>query len=167
MPRTFPERGSDVREGELLITSDPIYMIGCSTWTTGWTSCLRQPDGQYRKGAVWWSQCPGTRLAALLSPHTMEIAGVERRKMRARAWVHTFRDGRQGYDRLYGNPDDQRALAAALKARGIVPVQTLPRGLRVVGHVVGGTRPYLDTLRAVRVTLRSPGRARKGIVLTT
>lgn len=163
--REIPDRGPDIVDGDLLITGDPVYMIGCSTWTTGWTSCLSQPSGQYRRGAAWWTRAPGTRLSALLSRREMTIGGVTRRMMRARAWVHTFRDGTMGYDRVYGEEGSRHELVQRLEARGIWSVASMPRGLRTVGHVAALRVPYLDRLKAVRVTIG--GEKRIAIVLQT
>jgi RNA-directed DNA polymerase len=162
IPKSFPDRSPDVVDGSLLITSDPVYILGCSTWTTGWTSCLRQPDGQYRRGAVWWTQAPGTRLAALLSIKDMEIAGVTRRQMRARTWVHTFRNGMQAHDRVYGDPESSVELVALLRSHGVLSLSDIPKGERTVGHVVGGKMPYLDNLHAVKMI---SGSRRKVVVL--
>ena len=136
---------------DIVITGDPVYMLGMSTLTTGWTSCMRHPNGQYRRGTVFWTLLPGTRVAALLSNSTTVVGGVERRTMRARTLVHTMRDGSVWHDRVYGNPGDTDVLINALHAQGILRVEKHTRlGTKVQGNVdaelLRGHRPHLDSL---------------------
>lgn len=164
---TIPDRGPDHIDGDFCITSDPVYILGCSTWTTGWTSCLAHPNGTHRKGSFWWCTAPGTRMAMLLSKKEKEIASVTRRVMRARAFVHTLRDGGIVYDRIYGDEQSKAELSQKLKEMGIVPVKSYAKGVKVVGHVLSGTKPYLDSLKHKKVSVTLNGRKRKAIVLTT
>lgn len=147
----LPDKGLDIDIGSCCtITTDPIYMLGMSTWTTGWTSCMSQPHGQYRQGVVYWMLLRGTRLACFLAEKTMVVAGVERRVMRARALVHTLRDGVMVYDRLYGNPGDKEILEARLIESGCISVAEARKshaGQAVVGHSPAASRPYMDSLR--------------------
>lgn len=129
-----------------IVTPDPVYMIGMSNWTTGWRSCMRHPDGQFRKGVPFWLFLRGTRIAALLSDKTMVVAGVERRVMRARALVHELRNGRKVYDRVYGNPADTKILVEQLRAAGYV--STAEAHGTVVGHAPARWRAYFDTLKS-------------------
>jgi len=138
------------------ITNDPAYFFGMSTFTTGWTSCMRQPDGQYAKGVVTWLMLPGTSVAVFLSKHTMTIGNVERRKMRARCLVHQLRDGTLVYDRLYGNPDDTPVLARKLEEAGYIPIRKAPSGVYVVGNVPANLpMPYCDNLKKETVRLKN------------
>lgn len=154
-----PAPGGDVADGDYIITRDPAYVLGMSTYTTGWTSCMHQPDGQYRQQVGLWAGLAGTSVAALLSEHAMTHAGITRRKMRARCLVHTFRDGSRAYDRAYGDAASITLLRTWLATRGIVPVAQIPRGARVVGNVpVQECRQcWFDSLRARR--MRDRGRA--------
>ncbi|MCL6557263.1 MAG: reverse transcriptase family protein [Firmicutes bacterium] len=137
------------------ITNDPAYFMGMSTFTTGWTSCMKQNGGEYRKGVMAWLALPGTSVAVFLSSNTMTVHGVTRRKMRARCLVHKLEDGRMAYDKLYGNPEDRLVLAGKLEAAEMIPVERIPRGHKIVGHIpVNMSRPYLDNLRAIK-TIKS------------
>lgn len=153
-------------DGDFMLTGDPVYIIGCSTWTTGWTSCLSHPSGKYRKGSIFWAKSKGTEMAALLSSSVKEINGVVRRKMRARAFVHTFRDGTKAYDRIYGEEGSKQELENKLKSIGIVSVTTLPSGLKTLGNVkYCKPVPYLDNLKYLKVTIKDT--KHKAVVLTT
>ncbi len=151
VPRRFPAR-QEVRDGDFILTGDPAYVLGMSTYTTGWTSCMRQPDGQYRMGVVHWLQLEGTRVAALLSDRTETYAGVARRLMRARCLVHALRNGVLVYDRLYGDPSSAETLRAWLVTLGAMSVNEARENggeVRVVGNVPRGrAKPYMDSLRA-------------------
>ncbi len=143
------------------ITNDPAYFLGMSTFTTGWTSCMAQPSGQYRKSVVGWLALPGTSIACLLSKKTKAIAGVERRQMRARCLVHQMRDGARYYDRLYGNPNDTPILVKKLETIGIRPIQEA-EGKEVVGYIPATMlKPYLDNLKSKIVQMKSGKEMRK------
>ncbi len=137
--------------GDCIITTDPAYFLGMSTFTSGWTSCMRQPDGQYRKGVWFWLALPGTSIAAYRSAKTGLHGGIERRVMRARALVHILRDGTRVYDRLYGASGDTGHLRERLEVAGFVQVAKAGSGARVMGHVDArvGRHPYFDSLRQV------------------
>jgi RNA-directed DNA polymerase len=127
--------GGEVAEGDFIMTRDPAYVLGMSTYTTGWTSCMAQPRGQYRQQVGLWAGLAGTSVAALLSQHEMTHAGITRRKMRARCLVHTFRDGSRGYDRAYGDSASIALLQTWLRTRGILSVSQIRPHARVVGNV--------------------------------
>jgi hypothetical protein len=143
------------REGDFVVTRDPAYILGCSTFTTGWRSCMAHPDGQYREGVVLWLTLEGTSCAALLSNKTQTIAGVERRVMRARCWVHRFRNGSKAYDRCFGDEGSIRELRTWLEKRGYIAVSTLPSKSPVQGILdcKRFPKPYFDSL-AVREVSR-------------
>lgn len=141
--------------GQVLITGDPIYMLGMSTWTTGWTSCMRQPNGQYRKGVLFWCYLRGTRIACLLSDKVMSVAGIERRVMKARCLVHELRNGVKVFDRCYGDYASAEILHKELLAAGYKGISDARRtysGENVVGHCPRIYAPYLDNLKAKLVT---------------
>ena len=147
-PCTSPDGAqTDVSEGDYIITRDPAYILGMSTYTTGWTSCMAQPSGRYRKSVRFWCQLPGTSVAALLSDRTMTHAGVTRRVMRARCLLHRMRDGSTAYDCLYGDTESIVALHDWLASRGCVSITTIAAGTRVAGNVTRTTpRPWADSL---------------------
>lgn len=154
LPRIPESAVPDVVEADYIITRDPAYILGMSTYTTGWSSCMRQPGGQYRRGVKLWLGLAGTSIAALLSERTATHAGVERRVMRARCLLHHFRDGSMAYDRVYGDVQSIQQLQEWLEARGCVPVSKIPSGTRVIGNVSRKRvrTPYFDNLRAREMT---------------
>lgn len=91
----------------------------------------------------------------------MNVAGVERRVMRARCLVHKLRDGQLVYDRLYGNPDDTPVLAKKLDEAGFKPVREVTgKGIYVEGHVSASmAMPYLDNLKKANIQLKSGRKA--------
>lgn len=152
VPKKLPDE--DLGDN-VVITGDPAYMLGMSTFTTGWTSCMSQPNGAYRKGVVTWLCLEGTRIAAFLSDKTKKFGNCERRVMRARALVHQLRDGRKVYDRIYGNPEDQNILRGKLKEAGFLDIHNpTVRGQTVVGNVKMGNKPYCDNLHNSKVALK-------------
>jgi hypothetical protein len=148
----MPDKGPDENlGGDCITTGDPVYMLGMSTYTTGWRSCTRQPDGQYRRGTVFFAHLRGTRIAALLSDKTGCHGGVERRLMRARCLVHTLRNGARVYDRRYGDPQSIAALTATLEAAGYVSMETArktQKGQKVEGHAPAKWKAWFDGLRS-------------------
>lgn len=147
----IPEK-EDVDLGDnCIITGDIPYTLGMSTYTSGWTSCLSQPSGHYRKTVLFWLYLRGTRVAAYLSKKTVSFAGVERREMRARALVHTLRNGIMVYDRLYGSPEDTIFLRDKLEKQGIIFIAEAKkkyRGIKVVGHAPAKFKKYFDNLQS-------------------
>ena len=151
--RKIPERQSVGIDKNVVISADPVMFLGMSTFTTGWTSCMSQPTGQYRKGVIGWLYQAGTRIAYLAHPgDTMTIFGVTRPRMRARCLVHTLRDanGTLVYDRVYGNEPYTAELVLALEKAGVISVtkarQTI-KERRVVGHMPKKSySPYFDSL---------------------
>jgi RNA-directed DNA polymerase len=153
--RKIPYKPTTWISEDTVISGDPIYMLGMSTWTNGWTSCMSQPNGSYRRGVIFWTFLPGTRVAALLSDRTKTVAGVERRVMRARALVHKLRNGVECYDRVYGNPGEIGTLQTTLKSAGIIPITDARNdyyGEKVVGYAPKRYTPYFDNLRGTIVT---------------
>jgi len=150
--KDMPDKGEDIKiDADCIITGDPIYMLGMSTWTNGWRSCTRQPDGQYRRGTVFFSHLRGTRIAALLDDKTQTIAGITRKNMLARALVHQLRDekGTLVYDRVYGTPENIEKLVAKLKGYGIINISSAKqshKNIKVVGHAPATWRAWFDNL---------------------
>lgn len=146
----FPDRETEFIDHETIITGDLVYIVGMSTFTNGWRSCMTQPDGCYREGVLTWLHLRGTRIAALLSDKGFSIAGVYRKQMKARVLVHTLRNGINIYDKIYGNPNEISILQTKLEKAGIISVEVakeMYKGQKVVGHVPAETRtPYLDNL---------------------
>lgn len=150
----LPDKGGDLDiGGNCIITGDPCYMLGMSTFTTGWTSCHSQPTGVYRRGAVFWTHVRGTRVACLQSSQVGTYGGVSRRLMKARALVHKLRNGVLVYDRIYGGDTDRAILRERLESQAIIPMVEAKKkykGQRVEGHAPFGWKAYFDNLRTVR-----------------
>jgi len=167
----LPEKPTEVLSENIIVTGDPVYMLGMSTWTTGWKSCMAQPSGQYRKGVLFWCFLRGTRIGALLSTKTMVVSGVERRTMRARTLVHELRNGTKCYDRIYGNPGDIEELKQALEKDGIVSIANARQeygSVTVIGHAPSRFRPYLDNLKAESATAKTgPWKGQKVRIVKT
>jgi hypothetical protein len=122
-------------EGDFLITRDPAYVLGMSTYTTRWSSCLAQPSGSHRRGVKFWVGLAGTSVAALLSDRTASHAGIERRVMRARYLAHHFRDGSKAFSSGYGDPESLRILHDWLVVKGYTPIAGTSQGRLVAGNV--------------------------------
>ena len=152
----WPGKPEEWLSPDLVITGDPVLMLGMSTWTTGWRSCMTQPSGAYRRGVIAWAALSGTRVAALLSEKTMTVADVTRRRMQARCLVHQLRgtDGPKVYDRAYGDQVSIMELKAALRLAGYISINDA-RALhleetRIRGNVSARYTPYCDSLRKLR-----------------
>ncbi|MDG7000957.1 MAG: RNA-directed DNA polymerase [Nitrososphaerota archaeon] len=146
------------------IIIDPIYILGMSTWTSGWRSCMTQPDGMYRRGVWVWVGLPGTAIAAKMSDHDMTVAGVTRKKMAARVLIHKLRDGRMVFDRFYGGTEAMAELETQLRLAGFISIAEARKiggsDDRVVGHITRATKPWTDNLKAVDIKLTRGGKAR-------
>lgn len=145
--RKIPERPADEIIGQTTITGDPVMILGMSSFTTGWRSCMTHPDGKYRIGTKFWLHLRGTSIAYRANS-TKIIAGVERPAMVARALLHTLRNGVRVYDRIYGNEKDE--LEADLKSAGVISMaeaQLKYKSVKVVGHAPSSWRAYFDNLR--------------------
>jgi hypothetical protein len=151
--KRLPKKDTVYLSEEIVISGDPIYMLGMSTWTNGWTSCMAQPNGRYRKGVMFWTFLHGTRLATMLSEKVKVFGGVERRIMRARTLVHELRNGVICHDRVYGNYPDTDKLQEILRSNGILPVWSREigrnnSGKKVKGYAPMRFSPYFDNLRS-------------------
>ncbi len=145
-----PDHGEDIDlGGDCIITGDPIYILGMSTYTTGWVSCMRHPSGAYRRGVIFWLHLRGMRISAYLSSRTATHGGVTRRLMKARAHVYQLRgpEGILVYNRPYGSTCDVEVLERQLVAHGVVPIREAQRRFRrqkVVGHAPARWKSYFD-----------------------
>lgn len=87
--------------GQCFITNDPAYFMGMSTYTNGWSSCMRQPNGEHHQGVIAWLLLPGASLAVFLAEKKKAFAGVARKVMRARCLVYHMENGALAYDKIY------------------------------------------------------------------
>lgn len=153
-----PEHEQELGESgsNVFLTRDPAYILGCSTYTEGWTSCLRMAPskGQYAHTVPSYLYLRGAYIAALVSADkTATYSGIERPLMLARCWVFWTREGYWGYSRIYGNCDQNKAiLRKTLAAEGIVPAKKLS-GQKIMGHTPAKYgAPYSDGAYETSIT---------------
>jgi hypothetical protein len=82
----------DEQYGDVIVTSDPAYILGASTLTTGWGSCLRHPEGKKRTSTKIWARISGVRIAYVPSSKDISIGDVTRKAMAARCWIWTYHE---------------------------------------------------------------------------
>ena len=174
VPMTMlPQKGPDESlGGGCVATGDPIYMLGMSTWTTGWRSCMTHPDGEHRMGVIFWALLRGTRIAAYLGSRTMTVAGVTRHAMRARALVYEMRNSARVYDTIYGNPGDTQHLEHRLREAGYISVDEARAaygpGVAVVGHVPARRyMPHFDSMQWHGTVARTGRYRGKRVIVVT
>lgn len=135
----------NLTNNEFMITNDPVYVAGMSTFTTGWTSCMRVGFQRF-KGVNFWIQ-NNVQIAGLLSNTTSIFAGVERRNLRARTILHVLENGERVHDRIYGNPQDIDILRKYLETEGIKSVRLFRnQKVKSVKNIKISPRPYFDSL---------------------
>lgn len=142
-----------VVDGNFTITADPIYAVEPTSYSRGWTSCLRYGGGHY-PSTLRIASVAGLRIAALLADSEATVHGVTRRQMLARALVWIMRNGRRYYDRVYGGEPHAKQLREWLESQGVQSIVQAARGSRVAGRVMSKQQPWLDTLRCVRARFR-------------
>jgi hypothetical protein len=151
IPRKLTEQLSD----DVIISGDPVQILGLSNWATNWRSCMRHPEGQYHRHAPFWVYLKGTRIAGLLSGSTMTVEGFTRPTFRARCLIHEMSDGKFYYDRIYGeSPSAQVKLQESLINLGYKCTYDSHRGNTVVGSVsekLCMSTPYFDSLYSSRI----------------
>src|SRR5690606_15645805 len=138
-------------DGNFILTNDPAYILGMSSYTTGWTSCMRFGRSHFG-GVVFWLNM-NSRIAAKLDDDTLVYHGIERRKMICRAIIHTFPDGQMAYDRIYGNQIDD--LKIWLESRNIIPISKVPKGKLLGYFPKNGRKPYFDSLKSSVVLMKN------------
>jgi len=150
--RVVPEKISEKISENVIISGDPVQILGLSNWATNWRSCMYHPYGEYHRHAAFWVYLPGTRIAGLLSGAEKTEYGFTRPTFKARTLIHTTTSGKTYYDRLYGESNFAiEKLMQELQTYGILPIHRCARGEFVKGHVkmkhcIG--KPYMDNLRA-------------------
>lgn len=132
------------------ITNDPVYIMGMSTFTSGWTSCTRQyklkgdSAGQYRRGVMGVVELSGISLAVRLGDTTTTVNGVVRRNMLARVMLLHCEDGKVYYNRMYGNINDIDILKDKLHENNIYSINTAKEIPRIKGTIKTRANPYID-----------------------
>lgn len=144
----LPKKETVMLDNDCVISGDPIDMMGMSTFTTGWTSCMGK-SGSYKKGVGFWIALKGTRCAYQMSKKVISFGKVTKRAMISRALVHELRNGVLVYDKVYGNNKD--ALISELKKHGVISMSEAKskyKGVKVVGNVTKNYKPYFDNLKS-------------------
>lgn len=161
-PEKIPDKGPDVDLGDnCVITGDPVLMLGMSTFTTGWKSCMAHPHGGRRRGTVFWMHLEGTRIAALFSDRMVEHGGVSRRGMLARCLVHSLEGGGMVIDRIYGDPVDRERLRLKLRAAGCMTVVEA-KGRQIKGEAPARWKAWFDNAKSVVTKAGANGKWKKG-----
>lgn len=142
----IPIKKEDRLTENIIITGDPAYILGMSTITNGWKSCMAY-GGSYFFGVKFWLYLRGARVAVMQSDKEVTIAGVKRKCMKARALIFNFRNGAICHGRIYGDsPETIKEFGEKLRANGIPEAKN---GIgKVEGHVpksLFSKRPYYDT----------------------
>jgi hypothetical protein len=161
--KIIPERTLD--NGRVIITNDPVYLLGISSFTRKFTSCMELGKGCYHQGVAFWQRHPGVSVALELEPKEdrVTVRGVTRRAIRSRTLLYHLRNGVTVFGDIYsGNGhsvDVDHHLAKVLMAEGIRPCYKHSEVL-VSGNVVdeGGKLPYFDNVSLETITLRPSGR---------
>ena len=142
---------------ELIISTDPVYFMGLSAYTTNWTSCndIRKRDNSRRaKDLPVLALHPGTAIAMLIDKDKYVcIKGIKRHPMTSRAVLYKAENNQIYFGRIYGNDIDFTKL---LKDFGFDPVTpTMPNDLMVEGSI------------SVKSTLTIYGPAIDGLKITS
>jgi hypothetical protein len=164
--KMIPERVLD--GGRVIITNDPVYLLGISSFSRKFTSCMKLGEGSHHKGVAFWQRHPGVSVALELEKEgeTVTIRGVTRRAIRSRTLLYHLRNGVVVFGDIYGGGnghavDVDRYLAKVLMAEGIRPCYE-HSGELVSGNVIrekGGRLPYFDNVTEEFITLRPSGRS--------
>lgn len=151
----IPMKKEEFLEDNLLITGDPAYMLGMSTFTNGWVSCMKF-GGSYFFGVKFWLYLKGARVVTLLSEKELIISGVTRKTMKARALLFNFRDGSVGHGRIYGDSQETRDHFSRLMSKHGIP-SVEKKGVKVNGNVrlsLFKKKPYFDIGNATKGRLK-------------
>jgi hypothetical protein len=150
--RHLPKKRDDILlDNNIIITGDPIQMLGMSNFTTGWTSCMAHPHGQYHRRAPFWTYMEGTLIAGMKSEKTLTVNGFTRPLFSARALIHEMGDGKLYFDRVYYDQSltTYETFVGTLNNAGINHIGLCKCGVYVKGGVDmknARATPYLDSL---------------------
>ncbi len=127
------------------ITNDPLYFIGMSSFTNGWTSCMAlnaRNKYDHRFGVNFWYDHPGVSIAIHLSDKDRTVGGVKRKRMISRCLLYKLENGETVYGRIY--PGSNNELREALESVGFKSRSNYSR-VPVEGDLLGNyKKPYLD-----------------------
>jgi len=132
----LPDKGEDeIIDEDTIITGDPVYMLGMSTITDGWKSCMGFKNRGYNRQLVYpLVHLEGVKIAAILGKEYVSYGGVMRRPMLARCLVFTLEDNQRVYRSFYGKSLElKNLLMNKLDSYGIGD----SRNVNVSGVVIG------------------------------
>lgn len=135
----LPVKDADYWIGDnCVITGDYCYILGMSSFTTSWTSCLGH-KGSNRRKAIFYVLLEGCRVALLLGDKYKEFGGVRRREIKARVRVYTLRSGDLTSDfAFYGESEEAKnSLREFLRTAGVKSKGELALLLKNERKVVG------------------------------
>lgn len=126
----IPHKETEKLTDSVVVSGDPIQILGLSNFTQNWTSCMSHPCGGYHEGAPFWVLLEGTRIAGSMVPSskpgefkTIRVGAFTRPVFNARALVHTLENGDKVYDRVYGESQQARInLEITLSDKGYFPI---------------------------------------------
>jgi len=147
--KQIPFKKTEDLGDDVIISGDPVQILGLSNWTTNWRSCMMHPNGQYHRGATFWLYLEGTRIAGLKSGKSMTVAGFTRPTFAARTLIHEDENGNLYYDRIYGESYDiSHKLQNKLESCGISFIRNRKKRTHIKGRVKKSKsiQPYFDSL---------------------
>jgi hypothetical protein len=149
--KLIPESRLDSEENAFIL-NDPLYFLGMSSFTTGWTSCMALGKSR-AQGTVAWLYHPGVSIAAILSDTQKSIKGFSRSKMKARTLIYKLNNGDLVHGRIYGNSEDCKKLSNILAENNIPKISSIHQGRTVDGYIPIIKLPYLDNVSATKVRM--------------
>ncbi len=125
-----------------ILTRDPAYILGASSFAKSWTSCFRQGTGCNRATPHYWLEVEGAYLAIIQGKESVTINGVTRKEIAARAWVFKLRNGKHVWESMYGTTSAQTELRKILGSHAKQISSISERDLdyrrqKVVGRLLG------------------------------
>jgi hypothetical protein len=81
-------KGPDIHLSEnVIITGDPVYILGMSNWFHKWKTCFAQPKRKWSRMPRFWVRCPKVRLGMYLTHNHKRIGKVKRRCFTTRCLI--------------------------------------------------------------------------------
>lgn len=132
------------RYGNVVISGDPVYMLGMSMFTKVFSSCMAHPTGSNRRTTIALAKVKGVRVAFYEGNRDVTHGGVTRKEMLARVLVYEMEDGKHVYSTFYGAESAKAVINKQLNELGYISYYHA-RGF-VVGKLPSKCR-YLENVR--------------------
>ena len=152
--KSFSESILDIENNILLIT-DPVYILGMSSFTNTWESCMAL-NKERRRGLYVFVYLKGCAMIAEIDKEkTTTIAGVNRNVIKRRCLIFKTKEGNIGRNPIYPKGADvPDYFMEALKKFDVKKAEQL-RGQEIEGYIHGTPKlPYLDNEKPVKVKLK-------------